>query len=341
MGGDAFGRNIALANGTLLATAPGAFGGMGTVFSFTGSRTSFSAGPEFLIPQGPAQGVAVSRDTAVVTAFTNNVMTASVFEKSGANWFPKASPMLPPADPRFPYAFPIALDGDVLVTGGPFSASVYSVRDGSLQATLIPPDDVLGVENIPFGNGVAVSGSSIVVLGRPLDGSGQVGTIGYVFVRQGSSWDFQAKLVPSDLLSSNNPHFQASVAIDGDMAIIATSSGIYIFSRTGTTWSELQTMPSVDPDMGASLAFRGNLMVVGAPSYTGGFGHAYVYGRSNRTWIFGPTLASGAVIPADGFGISVAVDAGTMLVGAPTVTPGTPPALDPSSGTVYLYYCYP
>ena len=69
-------------------------------------------------------------------------------------------------------------------------------------------------------------------------------------------------------------------------------------------------------------------MVVGGSSSVGNQGFAYVYGRSNGTWIAGPALTS--AVGGDGYGSAVANSQGTVAVGAPN-----------NGGLVYVYGCQP
>ena len=57
------------------------------------------------------------------------------------------------------------------------------------------------------------------------------------------------------------------------------------------------------------------MLVVGGASSVGNQGFAYVYGRSNGTWIAGPALTSS--VNGDGYGSAVATGQGTVAVGAP------------------------
>lgn len=78
----------------------------------------------------------------------------------------------------------------------------------------------------------------------------------YVYVRSGSSWTLQATLAPADTplrTGAAAPRFGSSVAIDGDVIVVGApgwdstagsdtagrdNGAIYIFTRTGTTWTQ-------------------------------------------------------------------------------------------------------
>lgn len=70
---------------------------------------------------------------------------------------------------------------------------------------------------------------------------------------------------------------------------------------------------------GRSLAVHGNTAVVGAPNHsvsTDGSGAAYVYVRNETGWQFQQKLTASDATPQSFFGISVAIDNDTIVVGA-------------------------
>ena len=67
----------------------------------------------------------------------------------------------------------------------------------------------------------------------------------YVFTRTGTTWTQQAKLLASD--GEAGEQFGYYVSLDGDTALIGAdmdddngvdSGSAYIFTRTGTTWTQ-------------------------------------------------------------------------------------------------------
>ena len=85
----------------------------------------------------------------------------------------------------------------------------------------------------------------------------------YVFVRSGSTWTQQQKLTASDGLTSDQ--LGGAVALVGNTAVVgarennfgASRNGkVYVFLRSGTTWSQQQKLTASD---GSSLdAFGGS-----------------------------------------------------------------------------------
>jgi len=101
----------------------------------------------------------------------------------------------------------------------------------------------------------------------------------------------------------------------------AVYGAAYVFTRTGSTWSQQAKLTSdaisTSDFFGWAVAVSGNSVVVGAPAFDGsGVRAAYGYTRSGSTWFAdGPVTGSGG--PNDAFGYSVALSGSTALVGAP------------------------
>ena len=159
----------------------------------------------------------------------------------------------------------------------------------------------------------------------------------YVFVRSGSTWTEQAKLLPADLAKFDR--FGSAVAISGDTIVIGSHhdttgafyrhGSAYVFVRSGETWTERAklTTPVLDneDDFGTSVDIDGHTIVVGAPYRNSESapetGAAYVYERAGRAWTFQAELRPAQQQYLDDFGRSVAVQGDTVLAGAPFADP--------------------
>ncbi len=107
----------------------------------------------------------------------------------------------------------------------------------------------------------------------------------------------------------------------GDVTIFAASS-------TGAPWQLVATLISPTPmtsgGFGASVALRGNVLVVGSPEVpvTTGQpqrGRAYVYERLGSTWTLVKTLSPLDATNQGSFGFAVAIANDVIVVGAPYV----------------------
>jgi MYXO-CTERM domain-containing protein len=184
-----------------------------------------------------------------------------------------------------------------------------------------------------FGFAVAVQGDTALV-GAYRDDSARGTDAGaaYVFVRSGATWTEQAKLEASD--GAAEDAFGASVALDGDTAIVGafqrdTALGVnagaaYVFVRSGTTWTEQSRLEASDgtafASFGAAVALAGDTVLVGARDADAAratrAGATYVYTRSGSPWSAQAKLEASDGADGDAFGVAVALDGDTALVGA-------------------------
>jgi hypothetical protein len=339
---DDFGASLAIGSGTMMVGAPGV-GGTGTTWSFTGSGTSWTfqgfVTPSS-IPSGSSYGQEVAIGSAAALVFglpASTTPTAYVFSLQASGFFP-ATTITPPAVSGFSNFDTIAMDGSTALVGALTAAYVYagSGSNWPLQATLQPSDYAPSTTNdLFFGSPVAISGDTALVGAQPLDTNGQSAHWAYVFVRSGTTWTQQAKLVPAGLADNSSPSFRFSIALNGNVAVLATGFGAYVFTRSGTTWTQTQLI-AAQTGFGSAVAMSGGGMIVGGANTIGGAGAAYFYGLSSGTWIAGPTLSSS--IGADGFGSAVAVNGTSVAVGAPLAVAG---GLAQGPGAVYVYSCSP
>jgi hypothetical protein len=125
----------------------------------------------------------------------------------------------------------------------------------------------------------------------------------------------------------------ASVGISGDYAIVGVPKddndhgvdvgSLQIFLSTETGWVQHQKLTANDAEsgdqFGTALAVSGDYVVVGAPRKDGvgrNSGAAYVIRRQGTEWVEQAKLLASDENRADYFGVSVAIDGDTVLVGA-------------------------
>ena len=135
------------------------------------------------------------------------------------------------------------------------------------------------------------------------------------------------KLLASD--GANGDEFGRSVAVDGDTVVVgadgdddngSNSGSAYVYRFDGTDWIETKLLASDGASndyFGYSVAVDGDTVVVGAryDDDNGPYsGSAYVYRFDGSDWIETKLLASDGASD-DQFGLSVAVDGDTVVVG--------------------------
>ena len=214
---------------------------------------------------------------------------------------------------------------------------------GEQEAILLSADGVIGDF---FGADVAVDGDTAVVGSIFDDDNGHASGSAYVFARIGNSWMQQAKLLPAD--GADDDNFGRSVALDGDTAIIGAqddndnghnSGSAYVFVRSAGVWTEQAKLLPADgtgsAQFGIAVAIDGDTVVVGAHrDTTNGFrsGSAHIFTRDVGVW-----TEQAKLLPVDGaaedtFGVDVAVDGDTTVIGAGGDDDG---GLD--SGSAYVF----
>jgi len=204
----------------------------------------------------------------------------------------------------------VATSGDTIVVGAALDSTAAGTRAGSAyvftrtggtwsqQGHLFADDAAAGDE---FGDSVAISGDTIVVGAYgDVNAAGDIAGSAYVFTRTGTTWSQQDHLFADDAAAGDN--FGYSVAIDGDTIVVgaysddtaagADAGSAYVFTRTGSTWSQQDHLFADDAAaydyFGGSVAIDGDTIVVGAnwdDTIVGIYaGSAYVFIRSGSTW---------------------------------------------------------
>ncbi|MGO9198483.1 MAG: FG-GAP repeat protein [Acidimicrobiales bacterium] len=172
-----------------------------------------------------------------------------------------------------------------------------------------------------FGSSVAISGTRLIVGAY---GHAKQGGRAYVFTKTATGWKQAAELKGSD--SAVGDWFGISVAISGTTAFVgapghAKSAGrAYVYTELAHGWrqtAELEGSDIVAGDyFGMSVAISGKTAVVGAWNHARGSGRAYVFTKTAAGWKQAAELKGSDTVAFDAFGISVAISASTVVVGA-------------------------
>jgi hypothetical protein len=192
----------------------------------------------------------------------------------------------------------VSIDNGTMVIGavnddGSGSAYVFvgSENVWTQQAKLTASD---GAANDSFGVSVGVSGDTIVVGAKLDDDSGLDSGSAYVFVRTGSTWSQQAKLLAGDGALDDN--FGEAVAIAGDIVVVGVplddhngggnAGAAYVFQRDlggAANWGQRKKLTASEADptenFGAAVSLDGDTLAVGAPAHDGSKGAVYVFER--------------------------------------------------------------
>ncbi len=298
-------------------------------------------------------GVAVSGDTVVVGAPNLGDATgaapgaAYVFVRSGGVWSQtgKLSAMDPAAGDTF--GISVSVTDDTAVVGAhrdddacpdspdcnSGSAYVFVRSDGvwAQQKKLTASDPA---EQDLFGRIVSVSGNTVIVGASQKDLAGLRSDAGaaYVFVRNGTVWTEQQKLIASDARAGDRFGFSVSVSEDraavgavfGDGAV-ADAGSTYLFVRTGGVWTEQAKLAASDAAtgdrFGYDVATNRSTVLVGAV-FDDGACPANVNCDSGSAYIFDLGCND---VDGDGYGAP----------GSCSCPGGTPPDCDDSDPDVH------
>jgi FG-GAP repeat/Viral BACON domain len=344
--GASFGGSVAISGDTAILGATGdstlAYqAGAAYVFIRTGTTWTQQAKITPSDPGGEGHfgiSVAISGDTAVVGRVDRIPNAAYVFVRSGSTWSQQAKLTVSDGTSNSGFGGSVAISGDTVVGGAPYQdgansqqgAAYVFVRSGTVwtqQQKLTVSD---GATLDEFGYSVAISGETLVV-GAPFDDVGENMDAGsaYIFVRSGTVWTQQQKLLISN--GAANDAFGSSVGISGNTLAVGASGAntgqgsAYLFVRSGTVWIGQQNLTASDgaahDRFGFSVGLSGETVVVGAyqaatPAGTAA-GAAYVFACSSAAiWTQQVKVTASDAGPSDDFGFSVAINGDTAIVGA-------------------------
>jgi len=253
------------------------------------------------------------------------------------------------ASDQFGKSVSISGDGNTVIagayyedTGGADAGAAYIfTKSGSTwtqQAKLLASD---AQASDYFGSAGAVSisndGNTVIVgsYGEDMPGGDAAGAA-YIFTRSGSTWTQQAKIQSSDKTVGDRFGYSTSISSDGNTVIVGAdreatggseAGAAYIFTRSGSTWTEQAKIQASDKEAGdnfgysTSISGDGNTVIVGAYyEATGGTGAgaAYIFTRSGSTWTQQAKIQASDIEAGDYFGVSVSIssDGNTVIVSA-------------------------
>jgi hypothetical protein len=220
----------------------------------------------------------------------------------------------------------VAVSGDIAIIGakaddGTGSAYVFNVTTGSQLDRLTASDATVGDQ---FGSSVAISGN-IAIIGAPWDDHAGIRS-GSAYLFDVTTGDQLAKLTGSG--ASAEDRFGASVAVDGDIAVVGAAYDLvggvqcgsaYLFDvTTGDQLAKLNGTESQSESFGTGVGICGDIVVIGARTHDGGAdrsGAAYLFEASTGDQIAKLTEPTPGY--HDHFGSSVAIDGTTVIVGVP------------------------
>jgi hypothetical protein len=329
-GGVYLGYSVAISGSTAVAGALGNNSLAGAAYVFTRSGTTWSQQAMVAAADGASGdylgfSVAISGSYVIAGAPQRNSNAGAAY----AFALPSQQAELAAGDggPGDSLGSSVAISGSTAVVGAgsdkfhPGAAYVFT-RTGTAwteQAELTASD---GAPGDGFGDSVAISGPAVVIGAA---GHGSHAGAAYVFARSGTAWSQQAELTASDGVAGDE--FGSSVAISGSTAIAGApghgsyAGAAYVFTQSGTVWSQQAELTASDgasgDGLGSSVAISGATVVAGAPGHGSYAGAAYVFTQSGTAWTQQAELTASDGASGDGLGSSVAISGSTAVAGAP------------------------
>ncbi|MGE3609640.1 MAG: fibronectin type III domain-containing protein [Bacteriovoracaceae bacterium] len=330
--GDYFGYSVSLSSDTLAVGA----------FQEDSNQTTIT------------NGTGSSSDNTII-----NSGAVYVYKRTGTTWAQEAYIKAINAEMSDSFGWNVAISGNTLAVG--------AIGEDSSQTTIT--------------NGTTASSDN------SYSASGSV----YIYTRSGSTWSQQAYAKSANANGSDN--FGYSLSLNGESLAVGAyvedsaqttitngstaaadntksdSGAVYVYKRSGTTWSPEAYVKATNPDAsdyyGFVVSLHGDTLSVGAyqedsnqTTITNGntassdnsassSGAVYVYRRSSNFWIQEAYIKAGNAELNDNFGIGVSLNGDTIAVGASgedsnltTITNGTGTSADntsSASGAVYVY----
>lgn len=177
----------------------------------------------------------------------------------------------------------------------------------------------------------------------------------FIFKRTGTDWAQEAKIILADVIATGRSDASVSLNADGSKLIIGSQfvtgsvvscGAAYIYTRTGTLWSQDIKLSASDEATGAQFGRRvtmnaaGDRVFVSATSaqdtsMTKSIGKVYVYHYNGSAWIEEAILADDTLSNGAFFGSEVATNTNTdiIAIGASWEDSGG----QPDSGAVYIF----
>lgn len=352
-GGSQFGVALSLEGDTLLVGAPDEENGTvqtGSAHIFTRVGGVWTLQQELIPADGVAgddfgTSVVLAGDLAFIgqsganPSGLDNAGAVNVYRRTGGVWsfVSKTVPQTPVANLRFGGV--LARAGDQLLCGMSTAATAAGNSAGAVDVYNIANDALSFQERLTagdestnerFGYSVAIDGNTVAIgAAKDTTARGVEHGSAYVFTRSGATWTQQAKLSTND--GGDGLNFGSAVAVSDDTLIVGSPYDInppiynsagaaYAYVRNGGIWTLQEKLYADAMEyglFGSSIALDGDTAVIGAPTRGNRHGSAYVFTRSGGLWDQQATLEESPRRANAHFGSSLAIEGGTILVGAP------------------------
>lgn len=319
----------------------------GAAYVFTKNGSTFSQKQKLTDSSGVSNdffgdAVAISGDglTIAVGAWqedsgaTTNNGAVYIFNYNAGMWSQQAKLFASVTSSNASFGFSVALssDGNTLIVGAKdvdatVGAAYVFTRSGVTwtQQQKITPN----ATTASFGYSVAISsnGGNTALIGD--NGGGRT----EVWTRSGVTWTYQANLTQFTYTGQGTFGNDVSLSSDGNIAVVGdsgidannTNYGVaYVYTRSGSTWSNAQAL--IPTDLGYQSVFGlsveissdGSTIAVGQRISANSYGEVHIYKKPSTTWVRTYILSSPDSVNADVYGdcLALSTDGSVIFTGA-------------------------
>jgi hypothetical protein len=343
--GDLFATSVAIDGNYVLIGAPQDDTYKGSAYFYTKNGDDWTETQKIMISDDIDEvgaAVALSGDTAVIAApgWYGATGAVYIFIRTDTTWTQQAKLTASDGSMSDYFGSAVAISGDTVVIGASnknnYTGEVYIfTRTG----TTWTQDKILtapsGLPNDYYGYQLDIDQTTILI-----GACGENGHTGaaYVYIRGDSTWEQEARLTAADGTIDN--YFGIAVSLSGNTLVACAPwnndmlGAAYIFTRTGTNWTQTQKIAPIDPTtftgFGFTCSLDGNFLAIGAPFGNNYKGEMHVFKCTHGAWSEDAILFADDGAENEDYGDAVSLDHTTLLVGAPSH--------DYSTGEAYMYY---
>ena len=334
-------------------------GGLGAAWIFTRSGTTWSQQGNKLVGTGnigaSQQGYSVSLSANGNTAIiggpndSNNLGAAWIFTRSGTTWSQQGNKLVGSGSIGTTIfqsqSVSISADGNTAMIGSSWdnnyqgavwvftrSAGIWSQQGSKLSFSVTTGPGAIGPAYFGTSLCLAADGNTAIV-GGP-NAYSNLGAA-WIFTRSGVIWNQQGNsLLGTGYTGAARQGTSVSLSADGNIALLggindnAGLGAAWVFTRSGTTWSQQGNKlvgtgsvgSSVYQGYAVSLSADGNTALIGGRNDNSNQGAAWLFTKSGTVWSQqGNKLVGIGNVGAawQGNSVSLSADGNTAMIGGP------------------------
>jgi FG-GAP repeat len=361
-----FGLSVAIASDTIAVVARKGGAGSpvgGAIHLFERKESAWVEGDVLPVPEAKVEdpfGISMAADGATIVVGAQfahdratNAGLAYVFERRGQRWHQAGTLYASDAAADDQFGLTVSVSGNTIVVGARLrddrghdaGAAYLFERSGGVWAEVAKLTASDAAPGDLFGR-ASLDGDTLIVSADLNDDRGRSAGKAYVYQRQRpGTWAEAAILHASD--GAAGDELGITLALNGRTAVfaamgrdgsVADSGAAYVFEEEDGRWTETARLEPGDATpahaFGLAIAAAHETIVIGAPYHAAAgerAGAVYVFERRDGRWTETAKLTPSDPAPGRGFGATVAVSNGTIVVGVRGAANGRNP------GAVYVF----